>query len=190
MRTLRVSLLFRTAQMDDRWRKYLRDDERLLWTGEPGWPRRLKRVIVTIIPLGILGLWTGWYALSYSDVTEACGEAPTRSCFKDYYLAWTVFVLCSGIVAVTTIRFAAWSVGLLTFSYAITDKRALSLTTGVYRSFRSVYLDLLEPGRYDLRRPFGEVDFGLRGVSFVGLSDAELETAFSYAQTRTLPQCQ
>jgi hypothetical protein len=177
----------RTAQMNDRWRKYLRDDEHLLWAGHPELPQQLKRLFLTTVPLGIFGLLAGWYAFSYSDVTEACGDAYARSCFKTYYLAWISSIVCSGIVALSTIRFVAWAAGLITFSYAITDKRVLSLTTGLYRSFRAIYLDLLEPGMNGIRRPFGEVAFELSGtptLSFCGLNDDQLVAAIFCAQQR------
>ena len=170
------------------WSPFLQAGERLLWKAQPQRSVMLSHNAFFFAVCALLSLFFAWFALVPSNIAEACGQSPSVSCRKLYFLAWPGLIILGGVSVVSLIQFLLRLVGILRTHYAVTNLHAMTLWDGAYTKLRKVRLTNFEAFYRDIHSTILMADRRRPIMAFVGIDYEkywELDEEFYKMRTST-----
>jgi len=170
------------------WGRILLPNEKVKWVGESHF-RHLGHGLTLAAVLSLsMTAWLLYFAIHYHSLAEACGPYPSTSCWKMFYLAWPGAGLMFFMFLVTLYHAIAQALGIMHRSYAITNKRVLSLLLAPHLQAEGKLTQFESTG---LTIKYGASSLSFRSsnkpvLTFVGLAYAEVlqaREAFNLAKS-------
>ena len=154
------------------WQDRIGPDEILLWYERPSYVIFSIKVFLVFVICGFGAYFSYQNIFIYSSVDEACKTTQSNTCEIFFYLAWPLLILQLLICAVSILLPLALRMGWLIHRYAITNRKAYLISTGILNIERSASLFGAPPVRM-----MGKALKFSDKLAFSGLTDSEIESA-------------
>ena len=153
------------------WKDRIGANETLLWSGRASHAGGPVLRFLSFLMFGY-GAYISYKAIFiYASADEFCLANLQNGCEFFYYFAWPILILSLAICVLAVVSPLLLKRGWSTRRYAITDRQAYVIASGIIRANKSVPLARQVPVRM-----MGNALKISNRMAFAGLTDSEIET--------------